>query len=146
MVLGCVALGGCTGPVGVYHDIEGGAIAQARQAPPGVNLPYPNLASVPTVPTPPTEAELASVNDRLAPVPAPQPQLVANAGALQGLALPDAPPPAPNVPGADVPAVAAPHVLVYAPPAPQAAPAPAPQTLSPPGPDLQASSPSMTHR
>ncbi len=125
------ALGGCAGPVATYHDIEGGAIAQARQAPPGVDQPYPNLASVPTVPTPPTEQELAQVKARLAPVPAPQPQLVPNAAALAGLTLPGAPPPAPDVPGTSVPAVPAPHVLTYkAPPAP-AAPASAPAGSAP---------------
>jgi outer membrane protein OmpA-like peptidoglycan-associated protein len=108
--------------VATYHDLEGGAIAQARQAPPGADAPYPNLASVPTVPTRPTEAQLASVGARLAPVPAPQPQLVPNAAALEGLTLPSRPPPAPNVPGSYVPAVATPHVLTYA---PVAAPAPA---------------------
>jgi outer membrane protein OmpA-like peptidoglycan-associated protein len=115
------ALGGCAGPVATYHDIEGGAIAQARQAPPGADVPYPNLASVPTVPTPPTEQELARVGARLAPTPAPQPQLVPNAAALAGLTLPGGPPPAPQVPGTYVPAVAAPHVITYAP-----APVPAP--------------------
>jgi outer membrane protein OmpA-like peptidoglycan-associated protein len=131
MIAGCFALGGCAGPVAAYHDLEGGAIAQTRQAPPGVNLPYPNLASVPTVPTPPTEQAIASVGARLAPVPAPQPQLVPNEAALEGLALPGAPPPAPNVPGVYVPAVAAPHVLVYAPPAAPAPPAPAPPDSTP---------------
>jgi outer membrane protein OmpA-like peptidoglycan-associated protein len=109
------ALGGCAGPVATYHDLEGGAIAQARQAPPGADAPYPNLARVPTVPVPPTEQELASVGARLAPAPAPQPQLVPNAAALEGLTLPGGPPPAPHVPGTYVPAVAAPHVITYAP-------------------------------
>jgi len=126
------ALGGCAGPVATYHDIEGGAIAQARQAPPGVDQPYPNLASVPTVPTPPTEQQIAQVNARLAPVPAPQPQLVPNAAALAGLSLPGAPPPAPHVPGSYVPAVATPHVLTYKAPPPAPAPAaPAPTASAP---------------
>ena len=43
-------LAGCSGPVGLYHSIEGGAIAQERQAPPGADLPYPNLADVPAAP------------------------------------------------------------------------------------------------
>ncbi len=124
------ALSGCAGPVATYHDIEGGAIAEQRQAPPGADQPYPNLASVPTVPTPPTEQELARENARLAPVPAPQPQLVPNAAALEGLTLPGAPPPAPNVPGTYVPAVSTPHVLTYKPP-PPAAPLPAPANSAP---------------
>jgi outer membrane protein OmpA-like peptidoglycan-associated protein len=127
MVVVCFALGGCAGPVATYHDIEGGAIAQARQAPPGANLPYPNLAGVPTVPTPPTEQQLTQVNERLAPVPVPQPQLVPNEAALEGLTLPGAPPPAPDVPGTYVPAVPTPHVLTYKvpPPTPATAPPPA---------------------
>jgi outer membrane protein OmpA-like peptidoglycan-associated protein len=125
-----LGLAGCAGPVGTYHNIEGGAIAQARQAPPGANLPYPNLASVPTAPRPATEAELDAMNARLAPVPAPEPNMVANPAALAGLTLPGAVPPPPNVPGVFIPATPTPHVLAYK--IPPAAPAAAKQPNSAP--------------
>jgi len=138
VVAAAVALAGCAGPVAAYHDIEGGAIAQPRQAPPGVDLPYPNLASVPTVPTPPTEQQLASVTLRLQPVPPPQPQIVANPAALEGLELPGGPPPAPDVPGLAIPATPTPHKITYAAPPPpppaKAKPDSAPVSLPfPPG-------------
>jgi len=87
--------------------------------------PYRNLADVPPMPTPVSEAELANVSARLAPVPAPQPALVANPQALAGLTLPNGPPPAPVVPGIYVPKTPAPHVISYpAPPPPPPVPAP----------------------
>jgi outer membrane protein OmpA-like peptidoglycan-associated protein len=113
-----MALAGCAGPVATYHNVEGGAIAQARQAPPGSDLPYPNLASVPRTPTPLTERQIEAVGVRLAPVPAAQPAIQANAAALEGLALPGGAPPAPDVPGIFVPPTPAPHVLTYSPPPP----------------------------
>jgi outer membrane protein OmpA-like peptidoglycan-associated protein len=146
VVAACV-LAGCAGPVAAYHDIEGGAIAQARQAPPGADQPYPNLAGVPTKPTPPTEQEIEAVGARLTPAPAsawpppprfpvrsaasaPIPALVANPAALEGLTLPGAAPPPPNVPGSYVPAVPAPHVITYAAP-PKPAPVAKPVDSTP---------------
>jgi outer membrane protein OmpA-like peptidoglycan-associated protein len=129
VVAACV-LAGCAGPVAAYHDIEGGAIAQARQAPPGADQPYPNLAGVPTKPTPPTEQEIEAVGARLTPAPAPIPAMVANPAALEGLTLPGAAPPPPNVPGSYVPAVPAPHVITYAAP-PKPAPVAKPVDSTP---------------
>jgi len=120
-----LVLAGCAGPVSAYHNIEGGAIAQARQAPPGVDQPYPNLASVPQTPVPLTEQQIDAVGARLAPVPAPEPALVPNAQALAGLELPSAAPPPPDVPGVYIPATPTPHVLTYTKP-PPAPPPPAP--------------------
>jgi outer membrane protein OmpA-like peptidoglycan-associated protein len=121
-----VLLAGCSGPIAVYHNFEGGAIAQARQAPPGQDLPYPNLADVPPAPPPMPANEQALINQqvqRSAPdVSPPSP------GALAGLALPDAPPPLPDVPGLNLPAVPstpappAPKMVAVAPPAPPSAP------------------------
>ncbi|MDR3504771.1 MAG: hypothetical protein P4L52_00840 [Acidocella sp.] len=104
-------------PVGLYHSFEGGAIAQSRQAPPGANLPYPNLADVPAA----TQATPAGTQEAIeaqahtgVSVPSP--------GALAGLTLPAAAPPVPSVPGlsltAPPPAAAAP-VPVAAAPAPK---------------------------
>ncbi len=123
-VLGlALGLAGCAGPVTTYHNIAGGAIAQPRQVPPGAALPYPNLASVPTAPRPQTEQELEAMTARLAPVPAPEPNMVPNPAALAGLTLPGNPPPPPDVPGVVIPHTPTPHVLVYKtpPPAPPAA-------------------------
>lgn len=80
--------------MGLYHDIEGGAIAQNRQAPPGANLPYPNLADVPAAQAAAAQGAQAAITAQaqgggLAPSP----------GALAGLTLPSTPPPLPNVPG-----------------------------------------------
>jgi len=105
-------LAGCTGPVGLYHDVEGGAIAQPRQPPPGADLPYPNLAAVPPAPTGLTTSETAAAAKRLVPVPAETPATRANQAALAGLTLPAGIPPVPNVPGLDLPSTPAPHVIL----------------------------------
>jgi hypothetical protein len=112
-------LAGCSVPVGIYHSIEGGAIAQKRQAPPGADLPYPNLANVPPAPPPYSPEAQAAIDARVhnntPGISPPSP------GALAGLELPTAPPPAPNVPGYKLPTAAA-------------APAPAPKPVPPPPP------------
>ena len=58
-------------PVDWWHDLQGGRIAQDRPPPPGVDDPYPNLASVPARPTPTDavtrralSAQLAEERDR----------------------------------------------------------------------------------
>ncbi len=115
---------GCSTTVGVYHDIEGGAIAQARQAPPGASQPYPNLANVPPAPGPSklTQAAIARRVQNTAPdVSPPSP------GALAGLQLPSSPPPLPSIAGLNLPATpstpAVPRVIaVNAPPRPNSAP------------------------
>jgi hypothetical protein len=108
-------LAGCSGPVGLYHSLEGGAISQRRQPPPGYNLPYPNLADVPPAPRPETadlQAKIAAkVANQATGVSPPSPL------ALAGLTLPGAPPPVPNIAG------------LYVPPLP---PPPAPPETAPP--------------
>ncbi len=127
--LAVVALGlaGCAGPVQLYHNAEGGAIAQTRQPPPGADLPYPTLADVPPEPVGLTTAQNEAVAQRLTPVPAETPATRANPAALAGLALPVAPPPVPDVPGIDLPTAPAPHVFL----APPTAAAPAAQDSAP---------------
>jgi outer membrane protein OmpA-like peptidoglycan-associated protein len=114
-------LAGCSGPIAAYHDVEGGAIAQDRQPPPGADQPYPNLASVPAAPVALKPAQQAAVMQRIngtAPdVSAPSP------GALAGLELPTAVPPAPDIPGLHLPAVPTPY-LAPAPPVAAAAATP----------------------
>jgi len=39
-------------PIGWWHDLQGGKIAEVRPPPPGVTDPYPNLSQVPPRPTP----------------------------------------------------------------------------------------------
>lgn len=38
-------------PIGWWHDLQGGKIAEVRPPPPGVDDPYPNLSQVPPPPT-----------------------------------------------------------------------------------------------
>jgi outer membrane protein OmpA-like peptidoglycan-associated protein len=114
-------IAGCAGPVTAYHDIEGGAIAQPRQPPPGANLPYPNLASVPAAPVALTPAQTQNVTQRLNPAAAATQATQANPAALAGLALPGGVPPAPNV-GLNIPSLPTP---APGPAAPPAAPVPA---------------------
>jgi hypothetical protein len=111
-------LAACSGPVGLYHSLEGGAIAQHRQAPPGADQPYPNLANVPPAPAaePTVSAEeiAARVHGTGTGVSP------ASAAALDGLNLPSAPPPLPNVPGLNLPATpSTAPVPPVAPPAPK---------------------------
>lgn len=120
-------LGGCSTTVGLYHDVEGGAISQDRQPPPGMDQPYPNLADVPAPPRPvPANAQAAITAQAQSGVSAPAP------GALAGLSLPAAPPPLPNVPGLNLPAQ--PSAAMAASPVPALAPAPA--LAAPPAPPV----------
>jgi hypothetical protein len=114
-----LCLGGCGPTIGVYHDIEGGAISKARQPPPGMDQPYPNLADVPAATKVAPANEQAQITARAQTgVSAPSP------GALEGLTLPTAAPPLPDVPGVNIPTAPAPVVA--------AAPAPAPAPAAPP--------------
>jgi hypothetical protein len=117
-------LGGCSETIGLYHDVEGGAISKTRQPPPGMDQPYPNLADVPAAPPPVPAGEQAVITAQARNgVSAPSP------GALQGLALPASAPPLPNVPGLDIPAR---PTTAAAAPAPVAQPAAAPLPPGPP--------------
>ena len=108
----------------MYHSVEGGAISKARQAPPGMDQPYPNLADVPAATRPEAAGAQAVITAQAqSGVSAPTP------GALAGLSLPTAPPPLPNVPGLNLPAQPSPApgpvaaiAAAAPPPPPQAAP------------------------
>jgi hypothetical protein len=124
LILAATSLGGCSQSVGLYHDVEGGAIAQNRQPPPGANLPYPNLADVPAAQAPAAPGTQAAITARAhGGVSAPAP------GALAGLTLPSAPPPLPDVPGV---ALSNPSIASTPAPAPTAPAAPAPRPSPPP--------------
>jgi outer membrane protein OmpA-like peptidoglycan-associated protein len=74
LVLGCLApigLAGCGGPndnlapVDWWHHLEGGELAAERPPPPGANLPYPKVFTVPAKPTPPSDAFRETVKGEL---------------------------------------------------------------------------------
>jgi hypothetical protein len=128
-LLTLLLLAGCSGPVGLYHSIEGGAIAQKRQPPPGHDLPYPNLADVPPAPkpqAPDAQAKIAATVAHQGPGVSPPSPL-----ALAGLELPGAPPPVPNIPGLNLPAIpSTPAPPKIVPPEPQPKPTPPPVLLA----------------
>lgn len=127
-----LALSGCSVPVGLYHDVEGGAISKTRQPPPGMNLPYPNLANVPPPVQPAAPGTQAAIAAQAhSGVSAP------SAAALAGLTLPQAVPPLPDVPGLTLPATPTP----VPPPAVAEAPPPPPK---PPGPPITIGFPPKT--
>ncbi|WP_298284564.1 OmpA family protein [Acidocella sp.] len=112
---------GCSAGVDTYHQIEGGAIAQNRQPPPGYNLPYPNLADIPPpLPAAKPGAQAAIAAQAQTGISAPA------SGALAGLTLPASAPPPPDVPGLALPAAELP------PPTAATPPAPAPKPPDPP--------------
>jgi outer membrane protein OmpA-like peptidoglycan-associated protein len=137
-----ISLGGCGGqnpvmtPVGWWHDLSGGAIAANRPPPPGADLPYPKIYTIPPKPVLPStsyrqtiETQLAQERDdaqRLAartpivvvpppppPVAVPPPAANADASGTAAAAnatIPaaDAPPPPPPVPAPAQPVAVAP--------------------------------------
>lgn len=151
------ALAGCSGLPGVMHRMEGGQIAKPLKPPPGIDKPFPNLASVPARPAAPDQAALERLsqsliadreNARHLTVAAPDPSLPAaspglfgvgslpppqpaGSGAAATLAAAQGPPPSTpaTAPPATVPAAAAPPVA--SPPAPQAGTARAPVVSTP---------------
>ncbi len=116
------ALAACSGnteegPVGWWHQLQGGYIAQHRPPPPGQDQPYPWLATVPKRPTPVSPAIRASTyaalaKDRSNANYEMKIDPIAEAGAKttdQGLFAPAVPPkPAPDATGAQLPAATPP--------------------------------------
>ena len=112
-----------SGPEAWYHENVGGAISSQRPPPPGLNDPYPNLATVPAKPAPADAAAwnrvtAGLITDRinareaaaLAPIPGPA------SGAPAG------PPPGRGQPQAVEPGASAAFVGASPPPAAQPAP------------------------
>jgi outer membrane protein OmpA-like peptidoglycan-associated protein len=142
-----LGLSGCGGnnpvltPVGWWHDLQGGAIAADRPPPPGADLPYPKIYTIPPKPVLPSasyretvETQLAQERDdteRLAahsPIvvqPAPPPPPPAPAAGSAAGAAPAAEPAAANatIPAADAPPPAPPSAAAPA-AAPDGGPAP----------------------
>ncbi len=94
-------------PIDWWHQLEGGQIADQRPPPPGVDDPYPNLASVPERPTPTDPATRRALAGRLAAErdathlqnaqdPLVLPIATAAPTAKKAPSRPAAPPPAPN--------------------------------------------------
>jgi len=145
-------------PIGWWHDLQGGKIAEVRPPPPGVDDPYPNLAQVPPPPTPTDPATRRALAARLVAerdrtrreatqdpliLPTPinsvpgNPAPVRPAAPASAAARPPAPPPDPGASVAVLEAATAQpaEVTQSVPPAPAApAPAAAPQASTPPAP------------
>jgi outer membrane protein OmpA-like peptidoglycan-associated protein len=113
LLAGCATENPLDTPIGWFHDLQGGAIAEQRPPPPGVGMPYPKLVTVPAKPTLPD----ASTRDSL------QEQLTAQRDRAERIAarLPFAPPDlGPPPPGAAKPAAPKPDATPAAASAPDA--------------------------
>ncbi len=142
------ALGGCgsvpasVNPVGWWHDLQGGQIAEQRPPPPGATDPYPNLASVPDRPAPLDPNIRQAINQGLvadranaqheaatAPIPDPSSPAAATPPAPPATAAPSA------APASQAPAgLSATLAAASAPPAPTPPPAPSPAPRAPSAP------------
>ena len=129
-LVAALGMTGCASPVRLFHEAEGGDIAALRQPPPGSELPYPNLASVPKAPAALTPTEKMAVGMQLsaARVTPYAGSVPASPEALAGLTLPGAPPPLPPVPGINWQGLP----VAAAPPSPPPSPAPAAKPDGPP--------------
>ncbi len=107
-----ITLSGCGGqnlmstPASWWHDLQGGEIAATRPPPPGADLPYPKLGTVPKKPVLPTqsyrdtvEAQLAQERDDTQRLAARNPIVIPKYEPPPQDALPP-PPPAPAKPAA----------------------------------------------
>ena len=127
-------LAGCKGggPVGagvdLFHDLQGGVIAQQRPPPPGVNDPFPSIGSIPARPAAPDIVAQQHIADQLAA----QRDQAEQAAAANPL-TPRAPPPALPKPAA-APDPNANRVVVDAAPTPVAAKAAPPSAPAAPKP------------
>jgi outer membrane protein OmpA-like peptidoglycan-associated protein len=122
-------LAGCSAPrsmnpVDWWHDLEGGAIAEARPPPPNADAPYPNLGTVPPRPPPPDVKGFGRIAGALVADRA-NAQYAAIAEPIPSLtpAAPRPPPPAaPPGAGEDQPSAALPAATAPPPPPPQPVP------------------------
>ncbi len=115
MVAGCGGSNPLDTPVGWFHDLEGGVIAEQRPPPPGVGMPYPKLVTVPARPALPDakyrdalQETLLAERDRTERIAAHTPVEPPVLGPASPSAVTPAPPPAGQSPsGAAAPAVQA---------------------------------------
>lgn len=131
-VSGCANGVGAYDPVAWWHHLEGGRIAEARPQPPGIDAPYPNLASIPSKPQALSAAARAAAAGSLLrdrangtyalaqpmPIPAPGPAPAAPAA------------PAADAMGARMAAVGASRAAPSPSPAPSPSSAPSPSPAS----------------
>jgi outer membrane protein OmpA-like peptidoglycan-associated protein len=129
LLAGCGTENPLDTPIGWFHDLQGGAIAEQRPPPPGVGLPYPKLVTVPAKPALPGPAYRDSLEEQLAA----QRDRTERIAARSPFAPPDLGPPPPAAPAPAAPAGAAPSAAA-APAAsaslPMADPKPAAATAS----------------
>jgi outer membrane protein OmpA-like peptidoglycan-associated protein len=98
LLLGGV-LAGCNGenpvmtPVGWWHDLKGGAIAADRPPPPGADLPYPKIYTIPPKPVLPSDSFRQTVETSLAQERDDAERLAAHAPIVVQPAPPPPPPP-----------------------------------------------------
>ncbi len=105
--LGTLALGGCGNqnpvmtPVGWWHDLQGGEIAATRPPPPGADLPYPKLGTIPPKPILPSNSFRDTVRDQLTTQRDDTERLAARHPIEVVANIPPPPPQAPADPAAD---------------------------------------------
>ncbi len=131
-----LALGGCANGVGSYdpvawwHDLEGGRIAQERPPPPGINAPYPNLATIPAKPQPLSATARTEASDSLLADRANGDFTLAQPLAVAPATPTPPPAPSPDAMGARMPAAGSQPPAPAAPAAIAAAPAGSTDTAS----------------
>ncbi len=127
-----LALPGCasaplTDPVGWWHQLEGGPIADARPPPPNADAPYPSLGAVPAKPPAPDAAAHAGLAQGLAADRANAHYAAQVAPLAAPLATPGAAAPRRPTPPPALPAAAADEQPNASMAAAEAAPAPPPK-------------------
>jgi outer membrane protein OmpA-like peptidoglycan-associated protein len=124
-VAGCGTENPLMTPVGWWHDLQGGAIASERPPPPGADLPYPKISTIPPKPDLPSNAYRLTVETQLAQERDDTERLAAHSPIIVQPAPPVPPkPPAPSAVAASTEAASATVPAADAPP-PKAAPGPA---------------------
>lgn len=116
-------------PVDLFHGLEGGEIAQQRPPPPGPDMPYPNVGSVPPRPAAPDLAAQGRLADQLA---AQRDAALAAVAKSPVPVLPSATPAKPAAPPVAAAALAEPanKVVVAAADAPEKPASPAPKSAA----------------
>ena len=131
-----LALAGCStlealNPVTIWHNLEGGKIAEQRPPPPGSDATAPNLSTVPAKPTPPdreamkrltqglvADRENARYSNAAAPLPDPSSPSASPSLFGAGTLPPPAKPPAAEAASASMTAASAPPAPAEQPPTP----------------------------
>jgi len=88
-------------PVGWWHDLQGGEIAATRPPPPGGDLPYPKLGTIPPKPVLPSNSFRDTVRDQLTAQRDDSERQAARHPIDVVLQTPPPKPPAPAAPDAD---------------------------------------------